>query len=804
MAIIHSYPGGEPESGDKLIVTDAAGRKTKSVSVDSIVSYVNDANYVGPGVVLTQIDNTTIVGALTAWLADNTTAEFTDATNTPYYGPITNWDTSGVTSMYGLFDADFNFSGFNEDISGWDVSNVTDMGAMFWSQGDFNQDLSSWDVSKVTSFESMFYYATEFDSDISGWDTSNAENMAGMFQEASAFNRDLSKWDVSKVRTMSSMFSGADSFSSYLNSWNVGNVTDMSWMFSGTDLNPSLTSWKVGDVTDMSHMFRDCPTFTGNGLQNWDTSEVTSMSYMFYGASSFSGNIRFWNVSSVTSMYSMFSGASVFNIDISPWDVSNVTDMGYMFIGASAFYRDISSWNVPKIAERPIGFTASSPSTSNEPKWGVNKLEGTAVKASGVEIANITDPKHLVTKEFVEETVSGSGYSHTGAFADKPSTNDRVWEAGQGINYTQADANAGLWKVFSINEAVHLEVDNPYWTDPAPDTITNGVFTNTNTGKGLFQGKHLPQGVSSLVDYTYSYDVEHFNNLNMFGYSNSLLGFTKLNGVTTLTNQAGEGTSGVAAKLTFNNNVGSVQASVTVHPGQTYFVSWYAKLDTGGNAFNPAYSIANKSDGNSAIIPSTAYGNLLNDTSYSLIGVGFTAPANCYEVSVKIATANSTSGAVFIDKPQMNDGTSRGFYTPTSGGAATTPKITHNYYEYPNSKTGYEGSTGRIKLNDIKVGDQLRVRFDFNVTPQIPNTTVEPALWYSNRTVNDQITYSFPLTTQPIFYGSGTVGNTFLNRPEISAWITSEEDINALALPAIKSDNPVIIQPLGLLITIIR
>jgi hypothetical protein len=98
----------------------------------------------------------------------------------------------------------------------------------------------------------------------------------------------------------------------------------------------------------------------------------------------------------------------------------------------------------------------------------------------------------------------------------------------------------------------------------------------------------------------------------------------------------------------------------------------------------------------------------------------------------------------------------------------------------------------------------LRVRFDFNITPQIPNTTVEPALWYSNRDASDQITYSFPLTTQPIFYGSGTVGKTFLNRPEISAWITSEEDINALALPAIKSDNSVIIQPLGLLITIIR
>lgn len=125
--------------------------------------------------------------------------------------------------------------------------------------------------------------------------------------------------------------------------------------------------------------------------------------------------------------------------------------------------------------------------------------------------------------------------------------------------------------------------------------------------------------------------------------------------------------------------------------------------------------------------------------------------------------------------------------------------------EYPGSSgTGFEASTGRIKLNDLQYGDQLRVRFDFNIIPQVSNTTVEPALWYSNRDINDNITFTFPLTTSPIFFGTGTVGNTYLNRVEISAWIISDEDVNALTLPAIKSDNPVIIQPLGLMATIIR
>ena len=216
-----------------------------------------------------------------------------------------------------------------------------------------------------------------------------------------------------------------------------------------------------------------------------------------------------------------------------------------------------------------------------------------------------------------------SGYSHTGAFAGKPLDNNYVWEAGVGVSYTVSDVANGVYKVFSLDQAVHQAVDNPYWSVPTP-TGTPDV--------GLFQGANLPDGVNTLVDYSYDYDTQY----------------------------------------------------------------------------------------------------------------------------------------------------------PTSSG------------------TGFEGSTGRIRLNDLQYGDQLRVRFDFNVIPQIANTTLEPALWYSNRDDNDNITFTFPLTTQPIFYGTGTVGNTYLNRVEISAWITSNEDVNALTLPAIKSDNQVIVQPLGMLITIIR
>lgn len=215
------------------------------------------------------------------------------------------------------------------------------------------------------------------------------------------------------------------------------------------------------------------------------------------------------------------------------------------------------------------------------------------------------------------------GYEHTGAFADKPTSNNYVWQAGTGVEITQQNVDDGLYKVFSLSSAVHAAVDNPYWTDPTP---------TGNTGIGLFQGANLPEGFDGLFEFDYDYDAEY----------------------------------------------------------------------------------------------------------------------------------------------------------PSSTG------------------TGYEGSTGRIDISDARPGDQLRVRFDFNAIPQIANTTIEPALWYSNRDASDNITFTFPLTSQPVFYGTGTVGNTYLNRVELSAWIASEEDVNSLSLPAIKSDNPITIQPLGVLVTILR
>ncbi len=58
------------------------------------------------------------------WITDPTQSIFTDPVNTPYYGPIADWDTSQVTDMNELFK---DKNTFNDAITNWDTSLVTDI-----------------------------------------------------------------------------------------------------------------------------------------------------------------------------------------------------------------------------------------------------------------------------------------------------------------------------------------------------------------------------------------------------------------------------------------------------------------------------------------------------------------------------------------------------------------------------------------------------------------------------------------------------------------------------------------------------
>ena len=116
----------------------------------------------------------------------------------------------------------------------------------------------------------------------------------------------------------------------------------------------------------------------------------------------------------------------------------------------------------------------------------------------------------------------------------------------------------------------------------------------------------------------------------------------------------------------------------------------------------------------------------------------------------------------------------------------------------------YTAADGSFDFSQCVAGDLALVRFDFNVLPQVANTTLEVAMIWQTRLSDGTPTFTFALTGDPMFYGTGTVGRTFLSRPLLSAYFASQEDVNARALLAIRADNPIQIQPLTTLATIQR
>lgn len=331
----------------------------------------------------TALTNSNIHDAVNLWISDQASAQAT-------YGHVSDWDTSNVTNMAGLF---FWKSCFTGDISDWDVSNVTDMSYMF-AGGYFDRisnpcsvdgfmelapDITNWDVSSVTTMKGMFKNNYGFNRPIGNWDVSNVTDMSEMFQEAINFNQPIGNWDVSSVTTMKAMFKdysdlftdegeewvedegeGAE-FNQDISNWDVSNVTDMSSMFQNCHFNQPIGNWDVSNVTTMHQMFRS--SLFNQDISTWDVSSVTDMSSMFRGSDVFNQPIGSWDVSSVTDMSSMFGTwensfiRTVFNQPIGNWDVGNVTDMYGMFT-SSYFNQDISNWDVSNVTNMSFMFGA--------------------------------------------------------------------------------------------------------------------------------------------------------------------------------------------------------------------------------------------------------------------------------------------------------------------------------------------------------------------------------------------------------------------------------------------------------------
>ena len=133
-------------------------------------------------------------------------------------------------------------------------------------------DLSNFDTSNVTDMFGMFSGCTALTSlDLSNFNTSNVTSMFGMFSRVALTSLDLSNFNTANVIDMASMFYGCTSLTSLdLSNFNTSNVTAMGGMFSGCSGLTTIIANDWSAIDSSSNMFYNCTSLVGGNGTTYD------------------------------------------------------------------------------------------------------------------------------------------------------------------------------------------------------------------------------------------------------------------------------------------------------------------------------------------------------------------------------------------------------------------------------------------------------------------------------------------------------------------------------------------------------
>jgi hypothetical protein len=302
------------------------------------------------------------------------------------WGNISEWNTTSVTNMDGLFDGfDFRYDFPLVDLSLWDTRNIISMAESFRRSSGNPKGVAAWDVGSVENFRGMFQ-ESEIDADLSGWNTKSAEDFSFMFAHTENFTADLSNWSTGNVKNFARMFASALGFNANLTAWDMSSADSIIHMFRGASSFDGLLCWALRPgvsmempvsenfldskarlfdstcpgwplpITDETihqavHLWLDDPAESYNlygDIANWDTSDVTDMHRLFvhpyYGGMHVDADVSRWNVAKVEDFSEMFLHTSGFNKDLSLWNLASAKNISRMFFGACDFDQFLCRW----------------------------------------------------------------------------------------------------------------------------------------------------------------------------------------------------------------------------------------------------------------------------------------------------------------------------------------------------------------------------------------------------------------------------------------------------------------------------
>ncbi|GGD02976.1 BspA family leucine-rich repeat surface protein [Enterococcus wangshanyuanii] len=326
-------------------------------------------------------------------LPSNSTGLFDGMSNLEEISGTYFFNTSNVTQMRFMFRNTSNLTSL--DVSNWDTSNVVDMFGMFDAVKVTELNVSNWNTSKVTDMSNMFAGADNLANlDVSNWDMSNVVNTSSMFYNASNLvSLDVSNWNTSKVITMWNMF------------FRASNLTNL-----------DVSNWDTSNVSNMESMFSGAASLANLDVSNWNTSKVTRMRTLFYGTRNLTSlDISNWNMSNVSSNDSMFSSSGLREIALGS-NVFLTSSMQLNSPPSDSLYT--GNWQAVEngTTNKPKGHTYTTAELiSLYPKHELNNLVETYVwEIKGTNQINVHDSTINVGDEWTAENNFDDAYDKYG------------------------------------------------------------------------------------------------------------------------------------------------------------------------------------------------------------------------------------------------------------------------------------------------------------------------------------------------------------------------------------------------------
>ena len=197
--------------------------------------------------------------------------------------PLADWDTSGLTSIEGLFYADIRVDNLN-GLRSWNTSNITNMNSAFQGMHGLTSlsALSGWNVSNVTVMGGIFsaWIGTTELRDNIGYTEYYGQHLTSL--------DGLQSWDVRKVTRLDGAFAARPGLSdiSALSNWKTNSVENISGILYYTAIRnvDPLRNWNVSNVTNVGTAFQYCYWITDlSALNNWAIQSSTQMVRTFDG-----------------------------------------------------------------------------------------------------------------------------------------------------------------------------------------------------------------------------------------------------------------------------------------------------------------------------------------------------------------------------------------------------------------------------------------------------------------------------------------------------------------------------------------